>query len=72
MPGYQYRGNNFAVVDEIKLPNGVFDPSRCGTYANYRQHTRYQVPMCDACRQAYNAYERDLAARKRALREVAA
>jgi hypothetical protein len=37
----------------------VFDPSKCGTYAGYRQHDRYNVPTCDPCKDAMAAYSRD-------------
>ena len=30
--------------------HGTFDPSKCGTYAGYRQHERYDVPKCLPCK----------------------
>ena len=30
--------------------HGTFDPSKCGTYAGYRQHDRYDVPKCLPCK----------------------
>ena len=35
-----------------------FDPNRCGTYANYAAHRRRGERPCDACRAAYNEYNR--------------
>jgi hypothetical protein len=36
----------------------VFDPSKCGTHAGYKQHRRYGTDVCDACRAANSAYHR--------------
>lgn len=36
-----------------------FDPSKCGTYAGYKQHGRYNVPACDPCKDAQAAYSRE-------------
>jgi hypothetical protein len=36
----------------------VFDPSKCGTHAGYKQHRRYGTDICDACRAANSAYHR--------------
>lgn len=72
---YQYRGDltltaelaaedAAAIAEPAKAPG--FDPSRCGTYANYRQHQTYGVPICDGCRAAMSAYSRDLYQRHQA------
>ena len=66
MAGYKWQGTAREVADGPLTPNGLFDPSKCGMYPNYRQHYRYKVPMCDKCRKAYNDYEREREARKRA------
>jgi len=66
MAGYVWKGTVREVVDRPLIPNGVFDPSKCGQYPNYRQHYRYKIPVCDKCRKAYNDYEREREARKRA------
>lgn len=33
---------------------------RCGTYAGYQLHGRDGTPRCQECRDAYNAYHREL------------
>ena len=37
---------------------GSFDPSLCGSIPGYRGHRRYDVPLCQPCREAKNAYDR--------------
>ena len=63
MPGYVYRGNQ---PDKTTKPRQKkeFDPSKCGTYAGYRQHTNHGVPHCDRCRAALSEY---VAERKKAM-----
>jgi hypothetical protein len=40
-----------------------FDPSRCGTLGGYSRHRNHQVPICQACRDAKNRYDRERRAR---------
>ncbi len=34
--------------------------ARCGTLAAFRRHQRRGEPICEACRQAYNAAHREM------------
>jgi hypothetical protein len=38
----------------------------CGAPSGYKRHRRENTPVCDQCRDARRAYERDLAAKQRA------
>lgn len=49
-------------------PPRVLQP--CGTLAAYRRHVRHHEPVDDACRQAYNEQQRQLAHRRRATRRA--
>lgn len=40
--------------------------AQCGTPSGAHRHQRLGEPMCDPCREATNAYQRSLRARKRA------
>ncbi len=67
--GYQYRGT-IRDIEEESTPTpaprlGVFDPSKCGTYAGYRQHQKYGLmPACRPCKDAQAAYSRDYIERR--------
>lgn len=43
-----------------------------GTHTGYEQHRRFGEPVCDACREAVNRYQRERLERLRAEREGAA
>lgn len=69
MAGYKYRGTDRSVInDPLTRAAHLFDPAKCGTYSNYRQHRRTKTPICEACRQVSNAYDRERYARQRALK----
>ena len=55
---YVYNGKHF---DEPEIPIGGpgFKPEKCGKPSNVRMHLRYNVPVCDACRDASNEYDRE-------------
>jgi hypothetical protein len=40
-----------------------FEPSTCGTTAGYKRHLNHGVPLCQACRDAKNRYDRERRAR---------
>lgn len=44
----------------------VFDPSKCGTYAGYRQHVRHKNTKCEPCRESYKAYMADYREKRKA------
>jgi|GEM_PF-2233876 len=69
---YVYRGTQRDVTPESAAPAPrpastpgpkpkprVFDPSKCGTHAGYRQHRRYGIEACDRCLAANAAYHRE-------------
>jgi hypothetical protein len=35
-------------------------PQPCGTYAAFQRHKRHGEEPCVACREAYNAHQRDM------------
>jgi hypothetical protein len=37
----------------------VADPAPCGTIAAYQRHYYHGEPVCEACREAHNAYRRE-------------
>ncbi len=53
----------------LKLARTPFDASACGTYKGAMRHRRRGLPICRACRDAYNAANR---AYKAVYRERAA
>ena len=59
---YQYNGT-VRDIEEAPVPTrnilGKFDPGACGSYAGYRRHIRYKVPVCVECREAQASYDRD-------------
>jgi hypothetical protein len=71
MPGYVYKGNKFDVIDEPLRRGAPFDPERCGTTPGYRSHIRWGIPVCTACREANNAYDREQGAKRRARMRAA-
>lgn len=66
---YVYRGTNQETPEEPTPIRGqalgVFDPSKCGTYAGYARHLRSDVPPCDACHAAWLEYRREWRSRKK-------
>lgn len=40
-------------------------PAPCGTYAAYRRHQRNGEPVDEACREAYNAHQREMYKRRK-------
>ena len=62
---YVYRGTIrdepeiYAPKRTAKIPLRDFNPDKCGTYAGYRRHIRYQIPVCATCRVAQRAYDRE-------------
>jgi len=62
---YRYRGDQpFVPVAKPVPKRTVFDPGLCGTPEGYRQHTKLSVPTCQPCREAINAHQRALLARR--------
>ena len=62
---YKYRGTKFdagtASVRPASTPgpkSSGFDPAKCGEYRGVKQHYRYGVEMCDACRKAHSDYQK--------------
>ena len=64
---YKYNGTRF---DEPEVPIGGpgFNPGNCGKPKNYRMHLRYGVPVCDACREALQEFDRAGRARRKAAK----
>lgn len=80
---YKYRGNVHDAPTINAIParcepkrRGVkpkpFDPAMCGTRKGYKQHLRRDVPICDACQVASNAYMAEYMAEYNARKKVAA
>ena len=64
---YQYRGTKHdltvpaqpipTTLPKVRGPKPKpFLPGMCGTSAGYKQHKRRDVPVCEPCQAAYNAY----------------
>lgn len=62
MAGYIYKGTEFdAKPGTRQKPVGKpFDPTLCGTAPGVWQHRYRGQPSCDKCKEAYNAYRRNL------------
>jgi hypothetical protein len=63
-----------AVEPVVELPQSVpaplkaapvFDPSRCGTPAGYKQHRKHGTPQCDGCLAGNAAYSREYRDRRK-------
>ena len=65
---YTYRGTvrDQNTEPETKAPGAEFDPSKCGTLAGHKQHRKFDTTVCQPCRDAFNAYYRDLRVRRKA------
>ena len=63
---YVFRGT----PDKPRLKSGPkpkpYDPSLCGTKLGYKQHVRFREDKCQACRDVYAAYQRELRAARKA------
>lgn len=66
--GYVYKGTDHDLDEPVNArtpstpgpkPSG-FLPEKCGTTAGFKQHYRYDVPVCEACKEANRAYRRGL------------
>lgn len=44
-------------------------PAKCGTTAGRNRHRWHGEPVCDPCREAFNAYRRNMTAKKNPTRE---
>jgi hypothetical protein len=51
--GYAYKG---FVKYAPPVKRLVFDTTKCGTRAGYRQHQNHGIHICTACRAANNEY----------------
>ena len=49
-----------------KHVHGTFNPGKCGSYAGYRQHDRYDVPKCLPCKVQKSIRDAAAYARRRA------
>lgn len=58
--------SRFAIYRDKKRGAPVPPLKECGTYAAARRHQRRKEPLCDQCRMALNARQRELYARRRA------
>lgn len=50
MSGYVHKPRLSVVEAPAKHRHGTFNQAKCGTYAGYRQHERYDVPKCLPCK----------------------
>jgi len=69
---YQYRAAYRKDPSLRKVRHSGFSDDSCGTTRGYERHKYWDVPVCDACRDANTAYRRGLAAKARAKKEAAA
>lgn len=65
---YVYRGTTRDIEEETTTKprprqRAPFDPTKCGTYAGYKQHDNTGTPHCRPCKDAANKYVRELRAR---------
>lgn len=58
MSGYKYRGTNHDTDTPLPRQINPFDPTKCGTYAGYRQHENTGTPKCRPCKDAATRYKR--------------
>jgi hypothetical protein len=64
---YTYRG---AQTEPVRKKSGPkpkpHNPALCGTAAGYKQHVRFRDVKCQACKDAYAAYQRGIRAARKA------
>lgn len=66
---YRYRGTIRDVELDITpdtTQSAVFDSTKCGTTSGHKQHRKFSESPCRPCKDAFNAYYRDLNARRKA------
>lgn len=64
---YQWKGTVRDVEPEPEPPETkAFDPSKCGSVAGWKRHLTFGNTACRPCRDAFNAYQREYQARRRA------
>ena len=57
--------SRFAIYRDKKRGAPVPPLKECGTYAAARRHQRRKEPLCENCRMALNARQRDLYAKRK-------
>lgn len=63
---YIYRGTIHDLHETIQDERSdEFNQSLCGTRKGYRQHQRLEIPICEDCRDANTAYQREYMAARR-------
>lgn len=63
---YKYRGTIRDVDEPAPADPTVFDPSKCGSIAGHKRHRKFGSQPCRPCKDAFNAYYRDLRVRRKA------
>lgn len=64
---YTYRGTQPERTAKKPGPKSKpRDPSLCGTKLGYKQHVRFREESCRPCLDAYNQYQREMRAARRA------
>ena len=56
--GAHYRKHRLGIPLDADGRQRPFDPSFCGTVSGYKRHDHHDVPLCQPCREAKNAYDR--------------